>query len=266
MLHLLMDLTQSRMTDRLMYLSELECTVLEVKVIEGLGTTIDVVLSNGILNEGDKICVCGLNGPIVTQVRAVLTPQPMRELRVKSVYQHHKTVKASLGIKIAAPDLEKAIAGSRLLLIGPDDDEEEIMEEVMGDLTNLMSNIDKSGKGVCVQASTLGSLEALLSFLKDMKIPVSGINIGPVYKKDVIRASIMLERCKEYAQLLAFDVKDAEQYALDKGVTIFSANINYHLFDKYTSFMKILENKKGKMLCLPLCFLVLFVWSQKLFS
>ena len=249
LLHLLMDLTQNRMTERLMYLSELECTVLEVKVIEGLGTTIDVVLSNGVLNEGDRICVCGLNGPIVTSIRALLTPQPMRELRVKSAYQHHKTVKASLGIKIAAPDLEKAIAGSRLLLIGPDDDEEEIMEEVMGDLTSLLTSIDKSGKGVCVQASTLGSLEALLTFLKDMKIPVSGINIGPVHKKDIIRASIMLERCKEYAQLLAFDVpidKDAEQLAQEMGVQIFSANIIYHLFDKYTAYMKELEEQKRK--------------------
>ena len=41
-----------------------ECTVLEVKVIEGLGTTIDVVLVNGILKVGDTIVLSGLNGPI----------------------------------------------------------------------------------------------------------------------------------------------------------------------------------------------------------
>ena len=83
MIQLVVNLTQQRMSDKLMYLSELECTVLEVKVIEGLGTTIDVVLSNGILREGERIVVCGLNGPIVTQVRALLTPQPLRELRIK---------------------------------------------------------------------------------------------------------------------------------------------------------------------------------------
>jgi len=39
----------------------MQCTVLEVKVVEGLGTTIDVVLINGVLHEGDQIVVCGLN-------------------------------------------------------------------------------------------------------------------------------------------------------------------------------------------------------------
>lgn len=83
MIKLLVDLTQTRMVNNLMYISTLECTVLEVKVIEGLGTTIDVILSNGYLREGDKIVICGLNGPIITQVRALLTPQPLRELRIK---------------------------------------------------------------------------------------------------------------------------------------------------------------------------------------
>jgi translation initiation factor 5B len=66
-----------------------ECTVLEVKVIEGLGTTIDVVLVNGLLKVGDTIVISGLNGPIVTNIRALLTPQPMKELRVKGDYVHH---------------------------------------------------------------------------------------------------------------------------------------------------------------------------------
>ena len=48
-------------------------------------------------------------------------------------------------------------------------------------------------KGVYVQASTLGSMEALLEFLKTSKIPYSGINIGPIHRKDVIRCSTMLQ-------------------------------------------------------------------------
>ncbi|KAH7888137.1 hypothetical protein F5I97DRAFT_1942374 [Phlebopus sp. FC_14] len=248
MIMLLVNLTQQRMSDRLMYLSELECTVLEVKVIEGLGTTIDVVLSNGILREGDKIVVCGLNGPIVTQVRALLTPQPLRELRVKSAYVHHKEVKAALGVKVVAPDLEKAIAGSRLLVVGPDDDEEDMLDEVMSDLTSLLNSIDKSGRGVCVQASTLGSLEALLDFLKVSKIPVSGINIGPVHKKDVMRCATMLEKAKELAVILCFDVpvdKDAEKLAEEMGIRLFKADIIYHLFDAFTAYNnEIMEAKR----------------------
>ncbi|KAG2345013.1 hypothetical protein BDR05DRAFT_998624 [Suillus weaverae] len=248
MIMLLVNLTQQRMSDRLMYLSELECTVLEVKVVEGLGTTIDVVLSNGILREGDKIILCGLNGPIVTQVRALLTPQPLRELRIKSAYVHHKEVKAALGVKLVAPDLDKAVAGSRLLVVGPDDDEEALQDEVMSDLTSLLNSVDKSGRGVCVQASTLGSLEALLDFLKVSKIPVSGINIGPVHKKDVMRAATMLEKAKELAVILCFDVpvdKDTEKLAEEMGIKVFKADIIYHLFDAFTAYNnEIMEAKR----------------------
>ena len=247
MLKLLVSLAQERMTNKLMYLSEVECTVLEVKVIEGLGTTIDVVLSNGILREGDRIVLCGLNGAITTNIRALLTPAPLKELRLKSQYVHNKEAKASLGVKIAANDLEGAIAGSRLLVVGPEDDEEDLEEEVMADLAQLLNKVSKDNRGVSVQASTLGSLEALLEFLKQSKIPVANISIGPVYKRDVMMAGTMLEKAKQYAVMLCFDVKvdkEAQAYADEAGIKIFTADIIYHLFDDFTKHMAQLQEQK----------------------
>lgn len=247
LLKLLTKLSQERMTSSLMYLSEVEATVLEVKVIEGLGTTIDVVISNGILREGDRIVLCGLNGAISTNIRALLTPAPLKELRLKSEYVHNKEVKAALGVKIAANDLEGAIAGSRLMVVGPDDDEEEMEDEIMADLTNLLSKVSKDQRGVSVQASTLGSLEALLEFLKQMKIPVANISIGPVYKRDVMMAGTMLEKAKEFAVMLCFDVKvdkEAKAYAEEQGIKIFEADIIYHLFDDFTKHMAQLREQK----------------------
>jgi translation initiation factor 5B len=261
MIKLIVKLTQERLTNNLMYLSEVECTVLEVKVIEGLGTTIDVILSNGVLHEGDRIVLCGNPEPIVTNIRALLTPAEMKELRVKSQYVHNKEVKAAMGIKISADGLDNAIAGSRLLVVGPNDDEEDLMDDVMGDLAHLLSKVSKSGRGVSVQASTLGSLEALLEFLRVSKIPVSTISIGPVFRKDVLRAGIMLEKAKEYAVMLCFDVKvdkEAKAYADEIGVKIFEADIIYHLFDKFTAHMKQLEEQRkeeSKMLAVFPCVL-----------
>ncbi|KAF7872324.1 hypothetical protein EAF04_003248 [Stromatinia cepivora] len=247
MLKLILQLTQERMVGSLMYLSEVQCTVLEVKAIEGFGMTIDVILSNGILREGDRIVLCGVDGAITTNIRALLTPAEMKELRLKSQYVHNKEVKAALGVKISAPGLEGAIAGSRLMVVGPDDDESDIEAEVESDLGALFSRVEKSGRGVTVQASTLGSLEALLDFLKVSKIPVANVGIGPVFKRDVMNCGTMLEKQKEYAVMLCFDVKidkEAQQYADDQGIKIFTADIIYHLFDSFTKHMQVIAEAK----------------------
>lgn len=54
-----------------------------MKALPGMGTTIDVILINGRLHEGDTIIVPGVEGPIVTQIRGLLLPPPLKELRVK---------------------------------------------------------------------------------------------------------------------------------------------------------------------------------------
>jgi translation initiation factor 5B len=247
LLMLLVQLTQKMMPERLYFSPTVQATVLEVKVIEGLGTTVDVILVNGVLREGDIIVLCGLNGPIATTIRALLTPQPLKELRVKGQYVHHKEIKAAMGVKVVAQDLEKAVAGSALLVAQNEDEIPRLKKEVQSDLDTILTSVDSSARGVCVQASTLGSLEALLTFLKASKVPVSGVSIGPIHKKDVIRASVMLEHNKEYAVILAFDVKvekDAVELADQLGVRIFTADIIYHLFTQFTDYMKTLKEQK----------------------
>lgn len=94
----------------------------QVKALPGLGTTIDVILVNGTLREGDTLVLSGIEGPIVTQIRALLTPQPLKELRVKNQYITHKELKAAQGVKIAAKDLEKALAGVPIMVAEKDDE------------------------------------------------------------------------------------------------------------------------------------------------
>jgi translation initiation factor IF-2 len=68
-----------------------------------------------------------------------------------------------------------------------------------------------------------------------------------VVKKDVMKASIMLEHESQYATILAFDVKverDAQELADTLGVKIFQADIIYHLFDKFMAYREELKQKK----------------------
>ncbi|XP_049865165.1 eukaryotic translation initiation factor 5B [Pectinophora gossypiella] len=232
---------------RLVFSHQLLATVLEVKAIPGLGTTIDTILINGTLREGDTMVLAGTDGPIVTQIRSLLMPQPMKELRVKNAYIEHKEVVGAQGVKIAAKELEKAIAGLNLLVAQKPDEVEVLKEEVARELKSALSSIKLSERGVYVQASTLGSLEALLEFLRTSKIPYSAIRIGPVVKRDVMKASAMLEHDSQWAVILAFDVKierDAQEMADNLGVKIFAADIIYHLFDKFTAYREELKQRK----------------------
>uniref|UniRef100_A0A6I8PL61 Eukaryotic translation initiation factor 5B n=1 Tax=Ornithorhynchus anatinus TaxID=9258 RepID=A0A6I8PL61_ORNAN len=244
---LLVELTQTMLSKRLAHCEELRAQVMEVKALPGMGTTIDVILINGRLKEGDTIIVPGVEGPIVTQIRGLLLPPPMKELRVKNQYEKHKEVEAAQGVKILGKDLEKTLAGLPLLVAHREDEVPVLKDELIHELKQTLNAIKLEEKGVYVQASTLGSLEALLEFLKTSEVPYAGINIGPVHKKDVMKASVMLEHDPQYAVILAFDVRierDAQEMADSLGVRIFSAEIIYHLFDAFTKYRQDYKKQK----------------------
>ena len=56
----------------------------------------------------------------------------------------------------------------------------------------------------------------------------------------------MLERDAQWAVILAFDVKverEAQEMADSVGVRIFTADIIYHLFDKFMNYREELKNR-----------------------
>lgn len=230
---------------------------MEVKKIDGIGTTIDAILVNGVIKEGDNIILSGFDGVIKTTVRALLTPQPLKELRVKAEYIHHKELKGSMGFKISAPGLEKAMAGTQMFVYDQNTDLEAIEETLEEDIEKVRKKIKFKTEGVCVAASTLGSLEALLVFLRSRKIPVSNIVIGDISKQDVMKAMAPLLtddkdkiKKKEYATILAFDVNclpEAELYAKMNKVKILESKTIYRLEDQYAKYVDECIEERKKM-------------------
>lgn len=253
---LLSFLSQKYLLRKIEFKNEVQCTILEVKVLESIGTTIDVILVNGTLKVGDKIIIGGLFGPIRTQIKIILTPHPMKEMRVKCEYDRHDVIKGAIGVKLFCPDLENALAGSPLYVYKTEAEAEQYSNEITKDFNSIVKDfLSKTGKGIMVQASTLGSLEAILTFLHEQKIQVSVVGVGNLNKKDVIKMQTMHAKqenpLKEDLVILAFDNKvmpEAQQFADANNIKIFNDNIIYHLFDSYIEFKKecALERKKQK--------------------
>jgi translation initiation factor 5B len=85
-----------------------------------------------------------------------------------------------------------------------------------------------------------------------MKVPVCSINIGPIHKKDILKALKSLTgegHKKEFATILAFDVRvtpEALEFAEESNIKIFTAEIIYRLFDEFTLYMnKCIEERKA---------------------
>lgn len=230
----LIKLNQLFLENKISHKEEFKCSIIEVKPINGYGLTIDVILVNGTLCQGDKIILSGFNGPIITKVKYLLTPQPLQELRVKGDYIVHKNIKASQCVKISAENLEEVIPGTSLFLIEKEEDIDFYKKEASREVSSILNKVSKDKIGISIQSSTLGSLEALITLLEQNKIPIGNISLGPIHKKHIIHSIMMKQKNKKYALILAFDVEvtqDAKFLAEKEKIKIYDSKIIYHLAD-----------------------------------
>ncbi|MDH5439285.1 MAG: translation initiation factor IF-2 [Candidatus Bathyarchaeota archaeon] len=214
-------------------------TVLEVKEETGLGVTINVIIYDGILRRGDTVVVGGRTKPIVTNTRAVLLPKPLDEIRdPRDKFSSVNEVSAAAGVKVAAPDLDEALAGAPLFVVPSEDKIDEYVEIVSEEVERL--KITKDIDGVILKTDALGSLEAIAESLNRSKIPIRLADVGDVSKRDVTEAMIVKDKEPLYGAVLAFNVKvlpDAEEEANTRKIPIFRHNVIYHLTDDYLRWM-----------------------------
>jgi translation initiation factor 5B len=211
-------------------------TVLEVKEERGLGTTLDVILYDGTLAIGDEIAVATQGDVLVTKVRSLLKPRPMKEILVEDRFERVKSVAAASGIKVTAPNLEGVIAGSPFFVIR--NNREEVEARIKKEMTEIHVNL--SEEGIAIKADTIGALEALCKELEGKDIGVMRAEVGPVSRLNLIETETV--KNPMYRVLLSFntpilpDAADMIKDPLYTQVKVFEGRVINQLIDQYVAW------------------------------
>jgi len=244
LLMLLAGLSQKFLGDKIEIKSDTgKGTVLEVKEFKGLGITIDVILYDGFIRKNDFLVIGGKE-IIVTKVKALLKPEPLKEMRMEKIFKPIEEVHAAAGVKISANDLENVVAGSPIRSVRNEKEIENVKREIEKEIEEIEIETDK--EGVILKADTLGSLEAMIKILRDIGLNIRNAKVGSVLKNDIME-------CKSLQKplIFAFNVPVSDEiknFAKDNGVKIFSSNIIYTIVEEYKKWEEDEKRKKENKL------------------
>ena len=205
-------------------------SILEKKEVRGLGTTIDVILYDGMLKTNDTIAFATPDGIATARIKALLKAKPLQEIRESSSkFDYVDSVAAASGVKISGTGLEEAMAGSPIVQVTGQDYSNEITAE-LGDVFST------DGNGVVLKTDSIGSLEAISRLMESMGFKISKKGLGNVTKRDIVDAFSQLSVNPTYEVVLSFNVtmdEEASVASFDSGVRVINSNIIYKLIDDY---------------------------------
>jgi translation initiation factor 5B len=249
LLTVLMGLAQQFLKDQLEEGEESKGTILEVKDVTGLGKTIDAIIYSGNVNKNDFLIIGGIT-PQISRIRALLLPDPLRDMRTEKKFRSVNEVHAAIGVKISAPGLDEVVAGSPIRTAKTFEDAEKLLEDLEKEKEEIEIHVEQ--EGLILKADTTGSLEALINIFKNH--PIKEASIGQMSKKDVIKAEANLER--QYKIVIGFNSQpsqEAETMAKNGNIKILTSDIIYRLIEDYEKWTKEeAENiRKEEVECLP---------------
>lgn len=216
-------------------------TVLEVSQEKGLGTTIDVIHYDGVMKKKDKLVYGTADGAKVTEIRALLEPKPLQEIRVDKQYDEVDEVHPASGVKISGKDLEGVISGAPVRTAS-EEELEEAKREVEEELE--LGQFETQNQGIVVKADSLGSLEAVMREIEDLEINVQKAEVGPIKKSDVVEVQ---NEAPEERAIIAFNTgmtEQGERAAKEQDIQIFQSDVVYEIIEDYQAWKEDLQRKK----------------------
>jgi translation initiation factor 5B len=241
LLAILSGLSQQFLNERLQVTGQAKGNILEVKPVSGLGTTIDVIVYDGTLKKNEFLVIGGTR-PRITKIRALLQPEPMRDIRTEKKFLPVEEVHAAGSVKISAPGLDDVIAGSPVMS-APSLEKAESLFEQMEKMEEI--EISSNNEGLILRADTVGSLEALIHIFR--KYQIKNAAVGRINRESVIKAEA--NKMPKNKSIIAFNMKpdeDVAEFAKDKNVDILYSNRIYRLEEDYEKLVKKKEEDLKK--------------------
>ena len=238
LLFVLCGLCQRFLKEKLKIGEQAKGVVLEVRK-DRAGNYAESILYDGSLSEGAQIVIAGFDNPVVTKVRAIQEVLPLT-----NKYKSEKQVVAASGVRMLLTETEGIVSGMPF-------------QEVKGDLKDIVAQFKKEvtgiikidKQGIIVKADSLGSLEALITLLKQDNIQIIKAGIGSIGKSDIVSAKANLEINPLDAIILGFNV-GLEEGVEAGGIKVLTNDVVYKLIDdlKEWKSIRVAEIEKEKLM------------------
>jgi translation initiation factor 5B len=239
LLFVLCGLCQRFLKERLKIGDKAKGVILEVKK-DKTGNYAESILYDGSLSEGDQVVVAGFDNPVIAKVRALQEILPLT-----NKYKSAKSVIAASGVRMLLTETEGIVSGMPFQEVKGD------LKEIVSQFKKEVSGIIKTDKqGIIVKADSLGSLEALITLLKQENVSIIKAGIGPIGKSDMVSAKTNLEINPLDAIILGFNVSLEEDVAIAKDVKVLMNEVVYKLIDDLKEWRTIrnAEIEKEKLM------------------
>ena len=219
LLFVLAGLCQRFLTERLTRTDEARGVILEIKK-ERSAEHVEAIIYDGEISEGDELVIASFGEPIVTKVRAVEEIQPL-----SFKYSSVKSAAAATGVHLRLTNKEGVLPGMPFQVVKGN--LEQIKKEFKREITG---SIELDQTGIIAKADSLGSLEALLTLLRQSHISVLKASIGPIGKGDVSAARAIMQTNPLDSIIVGFNVNVDEDVELGH-VKTFTHDVVYRLIE-----------------------------------